>query len=232
MAEHCYGYGGWDAPFCFMGLEEGMDDKENGDLTLRAKAWRKGRSCELSDCRRFHRDIGVLQWHQERPPLQQTWRPLILLLLTLLDLPSEESDLREYQKSQWGIVTGESCVIELSGFPAKSLGMLRERERFLPARINVIKQRINEQRPILVLMYGKTRKKEWEQIANVKFPDDRIDDFTAAISKVGVTTFVFSPHPQTRKLTNSYWVKLGLKLRGELDLSSRTRQPLKAFGCP
>ena len=80
MARGCYGYGSWEAPYWYIGLEEGLD----GALDDRIRAWQElGAETGLSDCRAFHRKIGVDKWHRNdgKAALQSTWKQLIRVLL-------------------------------------------------------------------------------------------------------------------------------------------------------
>jgi hypothetical protein len=58
MAGRCYGYGRWDAPYWFIGQEQGMARDEKNNLKPRVEAWLYLGGCELSDCREFHERIG------------------------------------------------------------------------------------------------------------------------------------------------------------------------------
>jgi hypothetical protein len=120
MAIRCYGYGRWDAPYWFIGPEQGQSSKENHDLEPRLKAWLGLGGRELDDCEEFSVAINEHSWHREGK-LQSTWRPLILLLMTFINRPADKESLRTYQRHQWGRTTGETCVIELSGLAAKNL---------------------------------------------------------------------------------------------------------------
>lgn len=82
MGLRCYGYGRWGAPYWFIGPEQGQAPEENDDLKPRVQAWLGLGGCDLTDCREFHVLIGEKRWHPERPKLQSTWRPLLLLLMT------------------------------------------------------------------------------------------------------------------------------------------------------
>src|SRR5450631_3929638 len=120
MARRCYGYGRWAAPYWFIGPEQGQDRDENDDLNRRIEVWRGLGGEELSDCRAFHAKLGNDKWHREIPRLQSTWRPLMLLLMTFLEKPTDNPSLRNYQRDSWGSLEGETCVIELSGLAANS----------------------------------------------------------------------------------------------------------------
>jgi hypothetical protein len=53
------------------------------------------------DCFEFHYLIGEKDYHKERPVLQKTWRPLILLLKAFLDDRSDKDGfLRAYQRDR------------------------------------------------------------------------------------------------------------------------------------
>jgi len=78
----------------------------------------------------------------------------MLLLMTLLEKPADNERLRTYQRDKWGRLGGETCVIELSGLPASSSRIARDRETFRQDRIDLIVQRARDHRSALVLMYG------------------------------------------------------------------------------
>ena len=88
MALGSYGYGRWESPYWFIGPEQGQGRHEKNALSPRAGAWQRLGECELVDCREFHTQIGVNNWHREHPQLQQTWRRLILLLMVYLARPA------------------------------------------------------------------------------------------------------------------------------------------------
>src|ERR1700747_2493049 len=102
MALRCYGYGRWDAPYWFIGPEQGQARKENNDLQPRLKAWQELGSPEVCDCKEFTLAINEHRWHRDgKPNLQPTWRPLTLLLMAFLKRPTDTERLRRYQRSEW-----------------------------------------------------------------------------------------------------------------------------------
>jgi hypothetical protein len=54
MALQCYGYGRWNAPYWFIGPEQGQAPDEDNELKPRVKAWHDLGGGELNDCRQFH----------------------------------------------------------------------------------------------------------------------------------------------------------------------------------
>ena len=98
MALRGYGYGRWSTPYWFIGPEQGQAPEENHDLKPRVRAWRELGATALTDCREFHALIGERRWHREKPKLQSTWRPLLLLLMTYLGKSIDTDTLRNYQR--------------------------------------------------------------------------------------------------------------------------------------
>ncbi|MGA2964841.1 MAG: hypothetical protein ABSD64_01425 [Terriglobales bacterium] len=211
MARWSYGYGRWDAPYWFIGPEQsqGCHEKDN-DLKPRLEAWlyfkRHFRQLELNDCRDFHDRIGEQRWHGETP--QRTWRRLMLLLMTFLGRPTDDASLLKYQRDEWGRLNGETCVIELSGLAAKSAKIHRDRTSFRPERIKLIRERMLQNKPELVVMYGRKEKRHWEAITEQRFPPENI-------LKLGRTIVALALHPTTwgNGAPDDYWQKLGERLR-------------------
>lgn len=216
MARGCYGYGRWGAPYWFIGPEQGQASWENNALTDRIEAFRKLSKEGLSDCREFHKAIRETRWHRERPALQSTWRRLELLLMAYLgkltgDKLTDDEILRTYQRDQWGSSTGETCVIELSGLPASSFKVSRERERFLQERTKFIRHKIENEKPVFVVIYGKSQMEQWKRIAGLGLDSHHV-------LKVGSTNVVFAPHPVAYQSKDQDWVELGQCMR---QVSSR-----------
>jgi hypothetical protein len=230
MARKSYGYGRWDSPYWFIGPEQGVGDHERSDLQraleLRCKCWGELGGKELNDCREFHRCIGEMRWHFKTPKvnLQPTWRPLLLLMMTFMGRPTDKDCLRAYQRDRWGMLEGETCVIELSGLAAPNAGRALDTSAFLEERIQAICQRMRTHRPELVIMYGREQMESWDAIARAvagrTFPDNTETDLPKTNILVhACTALCCTPHPSRpvrdgdRYLGNEYWTRLGLKLR-------------------
>ena len=210
MARKFYGYGRWDAPYWFIGPEQGKGPGELSDNTPRLDAWVKLQKPELCDCRGYHELIGEECWHRDppgKPRLQRTWRSLLLLLRSSLNHPVGRDDLRSYQRDFWGREErGETCVIELSAQAAKDLYTRVDRLQFREERVEYIRARIRDNKPKLVVMYGKSDKRYWRDIADAQLEFDRPH-------VAGATIFVMTPHPNTRGRADSDWLTLGGQLR-------------------
>ena len=211
LAENCYGYGCWEAPYWFIGIEERLDPYEKGDRTKRAKAFEKLSTDGLCDLHKFHQEIGIDRWQTE---LQFTWGRLIWLLKKYLKKTDDDSCLLKYQINSWGNSKGATCVTELSGLPADSSkeGRRLDRERFKDCkdqldriRMQRIKKmicKIKEHKPELVIFYGKTQVTYWRQITDCELHFDEVD-------KPGATSFVFTCHPNMHGRKREEWEALG-----------------------
>jgi hypothetical protein len=93
-----FGYGRWDAPYWFVGMEPG-----GADDTKSYEAWRALGRGELIDCRKHHlssTDPEWTRWHlKERPPTQATWRRLIQLLFAYEGKPTDLDAVLAYQRN-------------------------------------------------------------------------------------------------------------------------------------
>ena len=219
MARRCYGYGRWEAPYWFIGPEQGKSRKEPDGNSRRLEAWLELGADYLCDCKCFHIKIGDTTRHGEIPKLQSTWRPLILMLMAFLGKDTKKESLRAYQRDQWGMESnGETCVIELSGLAARNLKAPIDHTQFRPERIEFIRQKLQQYKPAFVIMYGLKDKESWEQIAEHELN-------SGEPIKINTTIAVLTPHPVSRGLGDQYWRDLGEKLRLEYSHSLSAAMP-------
>ena len=163
-----FGYGRWDAPVWFVGLEEaGAGTPE--ELQARLAAWDQRGRRELEDAPAFYPTCGQHQWHGPNAILQRTWRQLIRILLLARGEPVAEEALLEYQKHTLGASSGHVCLTELFPLPAPSHrqwpyadhenlpGRIRNREQFmqtvLPGRAATLREKIALHHPRAVVFY-------------------------------------------------------------------------------
>lgn len=178
MAETFYGFGRWDAPFWFLGPEQGMAKAGDG-LETRCECWDKMGRGELVDCIAYHRCLGYTRFHEPPYRLQPTWQKLIKLLLTFEGEIPHQHKVRDYQATGWGTSgnNGETCVIDLSALAAPNLKTLRDRESFREHRIAVLRNKIETHKPTFVVMYGLTTKAQFEKVADGRFGSDGFCDW-------------------------------------------------------
>jgi hypothetical protein len=143
-----------------------------------------------------------------KKPVPEKSLKLILLLKTFLSQPSDNDSLRAYQRDCWGrVISGETCVIELSGLAGSNLREHKDKEKFRQERIGVIREKMLCHHPKFVVMYGFGDEAHFAQIAGCPLVRD-------GIVKLGCTMIAFAKHPVAPGGgKRAAWVELGNKLR-------------------
>jgi hypothetical protein len=208
MACHRYGYGCWNAPYWFLGLEEGMDRDESDNRSERIAAWRYFGSLDLDDCQKFHDRVFALikkknGLHGDDAVPQRTWKKLLLALMAFPGGPVDESSLLRYQRNKWGCDSGETCLIELSGLAARSVNI--PHDLFQKERIEFISGKIADHHPTFVIMYGKRShgayRKITEQAKAIKIEDSPFAEFLKSSRPTGAARHAKCSFPRETKPT-------------------------------
>jgi len=223
LAEKSYGYGHWNAKFWFIGLEERLGSNENSNYKNRSDVFEDMNIEGLCDCRDFHFKIEENQWHDNNAILQGTWKRLIWLFKSYLNEPRDDASLLSYQQTEWGCKKGVTCLTELDGLPFDSSKKTNPRgraahpqkdiKRLRETRIEFLSAKLQEHKPELVVMYGKTQKKYWQMIAGQALVCEEI------VTANGIK-FVLIPHPNAHGRTNAEWGKLA-KSFSNIGISER-----------
>jgi hypothetical protein len=205
-AKTWFGYGRWEAPFWFLGMEPGGTDDHAS-----YEAWEHLGGGELIDCRAHHINPdfpGWARWHSgERPPTQPTWRRLIQLLLAYKGLPTDLDSVRLYQRDQWGSKDGETALLEVSALHSPSLAISVDRESNRAHRIAILHARISEYAPAFVVCYGLGYREIYSQVVGAPFDSD-------GIARSGKTVCALVEHPTARPgKPASWWENVGRQLR-------------------
>src|SRR5580698_6302946 len=173
-----FGYGQWNAPIWFVGIEEagGMTERE---LEQRLAVWASRGKNELEDAPTFYPASGNHSWHGEHATGQATWKQLIRLLLVASGECDDNKAVTDYQRTKLGSSTNDTCLAELLPLPSpdtatwyyrewSELPWLQTRTAFeqkiLCQRIWLLRQRIDRHHPRAVIFYGDGQLKHWCQI--------------------------------------------------------------------
>ncbi len=210
-AERWFGYGRWDAPYWFIGMEPGGDDTHAS-----YEAWLALGGGELIDCRAHHQweleTKGIdnphwTKWHRRKNNVtQSTWRPLIQTLLAFKDEPSDLESVRLYQRDEWGSTKGETAVIELNALHAPNLAATVDREKHRPYRIRTIHERMESYQPMFVVFYGIGYRPFYEQIVGERFAE-------GGFTRSGDTLCALVPHPARSGKKRTWWGDFAGRLR-------------------
>lgn len=218
-----YGYGSYQAPIWFIGMEEGGAGKRK-KVGKRLSAWKERGCKEVEDLAEFHRAFGVKKfWRKRNPPTQRTWNKLIRLLLSGRSESGKVTlkEVKAYQRDHLGRIGSETCLLELLPLPSpktnkwkykkwSNIPELKDRSSYrkwlTPERIKHIRKRIKKHQPRIVVFYGLSYVSHWKEIAAVEFHKD--ESHNLHIATTANTTFVITPHPSAER-SKHFWHKLG-----------------------
>jgi hypothetical protein len=219
-----FGYGNWAAPIWFIGMEEGGGGTI-AEAGRRIETWRLRGKLDLEDLVEYHYAIGITKHLGPRPALQPTWSKLVHLLLGMNEETATDERVRIFQAKELGRRGGSSALIELLPLPSPGIGQwiygeattvpyLSSRELYrrhvVRHRISAIRERLVTQRPPVVVFLGLSYAEYWSQIASLRLPPVRGEEFVS--SKAGQTTFVVVKHPAARGVTNALFRNIGKHL--------------------
>ncbi len=217
-----YGYGNYQAPYWFIGMEEGGEATFE-DIAKQLEIWDAWGRKELLDVAKFASAMDKKQMkrlYDDHPSLQKTWRNLIRVFLTAEGRPADNETMRQYQKKSWGTEGGETCVVELMPLPSPGINSwlykdisrlpyLTSREIYLEhlvnSRIAHLQNKIMRFQPRAVVCYGSKYDNHWKRLTEV-------DDWKKSpeginYSENNCTLFISTKHP-TRS-TNEHFLNIG-----------------------
>jgi hypothetical protein len=214
-----YGFGNYQAPYWFVGMEEG-GEATSEDIANQLKIWDEWGRKELIDVIEYAREMKITQWYGDCPRLQPTWRNLIRVFLTAEGQTADNETMRQHQKTSWGTKDGDTCLMELLPLPAPNIAswIYREisllpyltsrkvyREYFVGSRIAHLQDKIMRHKPKAIVFYGSGYDSYWKRIANVdawgKSPEG------VSYWANNSTLFIATKHP-TRS-TNAHFHNIG-----------------------
>lgn len=174
-----HGYGSYDAPYWFVGMEEGSTGTVD-EIAHRISVWAQRGKRELDDLVGFHRATGLGWLFEPGAKLCPTWRGLIRLLLAAEGVSADVERVRRFQRTELGRIGGTNTLIELFPLPSRStsdwlyrahsaISCLQSREAYYqvvgPTRVRHLRERIQQHRPKAVICYGLGHRQWFERIA-------------------------------------------------------------------
>lgn len=215
------GYGNFNARVWFIGMEEGGGNNFD-QVFKRLNTWRSRGLRELEDVRDYHLAIGIDRFFKEPVKLQRTWAHLIRVYLSAKDQSTEPHDLKQYQKDHFGCENGDTALLELMPLPSpgtnrwfynawSNLPYLKNRETYLaellPKRIVLLREKIQEHKPPMVIFYGTTYRDYYENV--IGSPVRLDNDLGVFFHSDASTKYLIIKHPAARGVTNQYFINVG-----------------------
>jgi hypothetical protein len=232
-----YGYGNFDAPYWFVGMEEGMrkissSKKLGKKLNKKLNAWDERGRMPLQDLPEFSSALGGKKFFSEKPRSVRTWSRIIHVLFGIKDEATHKpSQIKAYQREFLARAQdGDSCLMELLPLAAydtnvwppykkiSNIPCLKSRDIYVqqvrPNRIADLKRYIETYHPQVAVMYGKGNWNHYAEIAGVEFHGTEMHD--VKIGKNEKTLFVLTRHMAVRNLTNKECYAIGQMIRSQL----------------
>ena len=217
-----WGYGNLKGSVWFIGMEEGLGDSDG--IPLERFLSTDGKTI-----------VGITdntapdhaEWFKPNAPTQNTWRPLIFILLyQKLGRVPTLTEIRDYQINHFGRIKGDHAVLELMPLPAKStkkadwiyqdvplIGLTHRDEylkSYMPDRVQAMKLLIEKHQPKLVLFYSRSYINEWQAIIPKKLKEVIPDKLHMV--KVADTVYAVTPHPTSHGLSAADWTQIAKRL--------------------
>jgi hypothetical protein len=213
-AKEWYGYGRWDAPYWFVGMEPGGTN--HPELYT---SWEASGGGPMIDAKRHEdewnarvsHDLQTRYFAENMQVQRGTWQPLIHILS---GFTNSAEDPHHYQRDKWGRAGGEIALIELSSIASRDLSVPGDREKYQTSRIDAIRQHLIDDKPQLVVFYGKTYDEQYAAIAGGSFDGDDV-------CWSGTTLCALTAHPSRPTKSYEFWTDYGRRLRKVVDARTK-----------
>lgn len=202
-----FGYGQWEAPYWFVGMEPGGTDDH-----ATYEAWKQLGGSELIDCRKHHLASSNTRWHgSDCPPMQPTWGHLIELVLGYEGEPADLDAVKTYQRSRWGSSDGDTASLVLSALHAPDLKADVPRRLHREQRVNTLRERLKQHAPTFVVFYGTSYSRDYERIADTNL-------IRNGYAWQGKTLCALVQHPTARPgRPRGWWSEKGREIRAYIE---------------
>jgi len=227
--DNFYGYGNYQAPYWFIGMEEGGGETFE-EINMRLQAWQQRGRQELEDLAEYHKAIGITKFFIDPAKLQRTWNKLIRILLAAEGRDTSILNVRDYQSNYLGRTGGSSCLTELLPLPSPGTNKWlhyaeHSKHSFLatrikyechvkPLRILQLRNMIAKYKPNTVVFYGTTKLNDWNNIADIHL--NILKSHEVYYGSAKGTTYLVVKHPVSYGATNMYFQNIGALIRSGL----------------
>ena len=217
-----FGYGSFEAPLWFVGLEEGAGNTFD-EISARLQVWNTRGQRALEDARGYTIGFGRTEYFVDPVQLSRTWAGLIRVQYATEGqfIPSTEM-VRERQQHCWGRFDSKACLLELGPLPSPGMtqwhydrwtgdpayGRPAYRRAVFPQRIAKLRNLVTAHRPRVVVFYGRSYTRYWREIiGTVPTPHPVCTD--VLYHENAATTFLVMRHPADRRMKQSCLSSVG-----------------------
>ncbi|MCC5985271.1 MAG: hypothetical protein JJU42_12995 [Rhodobacteraceae bacterium] len=223
FASGFFGYGEFEAPLWFIGMEEG-GGKSASDVARRIRTWQERGRAPLEDVAKYH--DAILRDGFKSIRRQNTWSALSRIHLSYVSSETTGNATRNHWQKQLGRWGSLTCMMELNPLPSPGItawnypsfteipflaSRVAYNARYRNNRISAIREMVARHSPQAIVFYGRKYEPFWSDIAGVTFDEGQIH--SQAVK--GDVTFVSMHHPNARikGKTSKYLEEIGAFLR-------------------
>jgi hypothetical protein len=206
LARGWYGYGRWEAPYWFVGIEPG-----GNELEACVRMWKALKRAELLDIAAHHEEHGTDWFGESVTRTQPTWQKLIWLLMYYRGEEPSASAVLAYQKKRLGRANDETALLELSALPAYASTITRPRMLFRAERTSLMRERLLHHQPEFAVFYSPDNSKGQRYVDSWNAVTGRtlVRDIPVML---GHTACVMTYHPNGA-WSKEYWRRIADALR-------------------
>lgn len=225
-----FGYGNLNAPYWFIGKEEG-GGKDLEENFRRIHTWKTLGKTITVDMIDYHFKLGFTA--EQLNNIQSTWTKLTQALIAMEGKEGTKEERRFYQRHKLGRLDGDNCCLELMPMASRSTGkwlwesifkdyyQINDRKEYMnviaPMRIVRLQELIGRYKPKLVVLYSSQADyiRYWEKITNIE--NWQWIQVTKVMKygwyKHENQLFVIVTHPTTPGITNKDYPVVGAFIR-------------------
>jgi hypothetical protein len=208
MGQTWLGLGNIESKYWFCGLEPGGKERFEWP-TIWATRYHRA---EVIDGRGEAGDPDHARWFGPDAELQPTWQGLIRTRLAFDGRPADDAATLRYQVDKFSKADGEEAVLELSAYAARSLRVKSPRERYMPKRIDRMRELLRDHAPTFLVCYGRSRRRDFQRLCGGAFDAD------FRWSGNTLCALVIHPTPRYRPAPPpEFWIGLGQELRRRIN---------------
>ena len=213
-----WGYGSWNRPVWFLGMEEGILPNNNGNppvtIQRRLNVWRDRGCHELENAQEFCHLLGLDKYFNAKPDQQPTWDKLTRIYLNIrggnaevfqpINNIDQHKHIYPFRRNRFGQGKDDFTIIELFPLPspnggawpyaalANDLSYLINRDTYAHTvyahRAAFLRRMIHIFQPKVILCYGGEHRELYEGIIGATFGPQNPNAAIAQAQVPGIQT--------------------------------------------
>jgi hypothetical protein len=210
MGQHWLGLGNLAAPYWFCSLYPGGTERPEWPAIWATKYG----GAEVIDGRRESADPDHARWFGPSAGLQPTWQGMIRVRLAFEGRAADDEATLRHQRDAFIADDGAEAVLELSAYAVKGPADPALRNRFIPQRVERMRELLHEHEPTILVCCGTSRRSAFERLCGGKFDENGFQWSGSTLCAIATHPAPVGQPPPDPK----YWLALGRELHGRQQI--------------